>query len=92
MSRVIGSKAIETTNVENYELVNYRGENNSFTKASSLKSLAFIALSDCTVKINNGTEILIQSGESLEFEFNEMIIDSFIISEKGTKFRYVAIV
>lgn len=92
MTQIIGSKAIETTDVKNYELVNYMGEDNSFTTPSRLKSLVFVALSNCTVKINNGADILIQSGESLEFDFDEIVIDSFIINEKGTKFRYVAIV
>lgn len=87
---IIGSNKIDETREDNFELVSYRGLDGGFTHVSKFRSLAFIALSDCTVRVNGGQDILIQEGETLEFD--KETISSFIINESGTKYRYIAAV
>lgn len=85
---VIGTSKTETTPSTNTELVTYKGKNNDWTSPSPLKTMSFMAKTDCTVRVNDGESIFVPKDGGLQFDEGDIF--SFIINEQGVDYIYVA--
>lgn len=84
--RYVSDEAVST---EKQELVPAKKEGH--TTNSTIKKMSFINTEDCTIEVN-GIPIKLQAGQGFQIEYNDPDIESFVISEAGINFKFVAVV
>lgn len=88
MNRLIGSSQVETTTEATTELVTYLGPNNVFDKPAPMHSMSFTAETDCKVVVNEGEEVFIPAGATLDID--DFKVKSFVIHGIGVKYMWLA--
>lgn len=88
MNRLIGSSQVETTTEATTELVKYLGPNDVFDKPSSMHSMSFTTETDCKVVVNEGEEVFIPAGATLDID--DFKVKSFVIHGIGVKYMWLA--
>lgn len=73
---------------ENHEIVPEKPS--EWTNGYRIKKLSFSNVEECTLLINNETEVKIPSGRGFEMGYDDPVITSFIIKESGIQFNFVA--
>lgn len=76
------------TSTENHEIVPEKPS--GWTSGYRIKKLSFSNVEECTLLINNETEVKIPPGRGFEMGYNDPVITSFIIKESGIQFNYIA--
>lgn len=85
-SNYFGTSKIETTNKNNTEILKLRGEKWSFDY--KFKHFYFDNKNDCTVKINGGSPIFLEAGDSWQTDITNTPIESFVIVESGISYKW----
>lgn len=87
---MIGGSKKEVTTNKDTELVTYLGKGNIYSEPAPFKTLSFTCENECTIIVNNETDIYLPAGANLSFENGELKITSFKIRETGVKFHWLA--
>lgn len=88
MNRLIGSQKIEITTDATTELATYLGPNDVFDKPAAMHNMSFTTETDCKVVVNEGEEVFIPAGATLEI--NDFKVKSFVIHGIGVKYMWLA--
>lgn len=82
----IGSGAM-TTSTANQELI--PSAPSDWTFGYKLLKVSFLNLSDCSIKINNGSPIVLKAYEGFSTEIGDAQISSFVVVESGTECVFI---
>lgn len=83
----LGSKKVEESSSTNHEVIPNSPEN--WTRGFELYKFSFINSQDCTVIINDETEIFLLAEQGFNVERGDKKITSFKIKESGIKYVWV---
>lgn len=83
----LGSGKIEISK-KNQELVPSAPEN--WTAGYTLKKLHLENIEECTIRINEETDILLRAGNGFQIDYNDRPIYSLVIKEAGIQYNFAA--
>ncbi|MDM5298058.1 hypothetical protein QUF51_07795 [Bacillus pumilus] len=81
-----GSSKLESTNIENFEIVPPVTKNSN--KLTQFYKFQFRNDQDCSVSINHGEPIFIRAGDGFSMDHIDAPIFSFVIKEKGIQYNF----
>lgn len=83
----LGSNQIETS-VANQQVIPNPPSNLNWTMGYSLYKFSFRNYDQCTIIINNETELFLDAGDGFEMNEIDKPITSFVIVESGIRFNW----